>query len=125
MTLRSPASVKAFRRPLRTKSSNFLEPRFGPFPPRCRFFRDQIKAGSRSGKLWRLALRKQPLTGWAVVEAHAPSAVLPLCPQQEGLTARLGCGQVRQDGGCRGRTPAHPLRKCASAPALLLSEFQY
>jgi hypothetical protein len=37
----------------------------------------------------------------------------------------FGCGQGRQDGGSRGRTPAHSLHKCVSAPALLLSEFQY
>jgi hypothetical protein len=44
--------------------------------------------------------------------------------QREGLTARLGCGQGRQDGGCRGG-PQLTLCANASAPALLLSEFQY
>src|SRR4051812_19021661 len=81
--------VELFGAPVRTIST--------PLP----IFSRSDKVGSRSGKLWRLASRKQPLTGWAVVQAHAASTVLPLCHQQEGLTARLGCGQGRQDGAFR------------------------
>src|SRR4051794_41667790 len=103
MTLRSLASVKEFRRPLRTKSPNSLEPRFGSFPPRCRLLRDPTKAGPRSGKLWRLASQKQPLTGWAVVQAHAGWAELSLCPSRRGsplgalhekAAAAKHCGQT-------------------------------
>lgn len=42
------------------------------------FARSDKKARPRSGKLRRLASRKQPPTGWAVVQAHAASAVLAL-----------------------------------------------
>jgi hypothetical protein len=56
-----------------------LEPRFGSFPPRCRFLLcDQTKAATAIAQIMATGIPKQPLTGWAVVQAHAGLAVLAL-----------------------------------------------